>query len=405
MPLAVALAVLVIGPWIAGRGTRAIGLPSILGMLFFGIAYAAVSGGIVPWLPGIPGEIDAVSGLIKTTALIVILLRAGLGIKKRVLADVGRSAIRMALIPCLVETAAATLAFIWIFEFDVVTALLGASILAAVSPAVVVPSMLDLKTMGYDRMPTLILAGASVDDAVAITIFTATLGISIGGGTLDARALLLFPVSIVSGIALGAGLGFAAAWFFRVNFAHIRATEKSLVLVVVSLLVVELGNVIPVAALLAVMTVGFVLLERAEEVAHEMAAKLSKLWVPAEILLFVLIGLAVDLPAAYDAGLRGLAVIGIGLAGRGIGVALALLPDRGLTRRERLFGLVAYLPKATVQAALGAIPLSFAIPGGIEILSVSVLSIITTAPLGLVLIRRLGPRLLGESPSPGKESS
>ncbi len=394
MPLTVGFAIIIIGPWIAGRATKAVGLPSILGMLLFGVAYAALSGRGVGWLPPLPSQIDMVSGFLKTAALIIILLRAGLGIRKKVLAGVGASTIRMAIVPCLLETVAATLAFRWLFGFDTVTALLGASILAAVSPAVVVPSMLDLKQQGYDRMPTLILAGASVDDAVAITIFTATLGIAISGGSIDARAVVTFPISIALGLVLGAGLGFLASWFFRIQFRHIRATEKALLLVVLSLLVVELGNLVPVASLLAVMTIGFVILERSEDVAHEMASKLSKLWVPAEILLFVLIGLAVDLGVAFESGGAGLAVIGIGLLGRGAGVLISLAPDRTLTWSERLFGLVAYLPKATVQAALGAIPLSFGLAGGAEILSVSVLSIVVTAPLGLILIRGLAPRLL-----------
>jgi solute carrier family 9B (sodium/hydrogen exchanger), member 1/2 len=394
MPLSVAFAIIIIGPWLFGRASRAVRLPAILGMLVFGIAYAALSGGVADLLPGLPGEIDAISGLLKSTALIVILLRAGLGIRKASLQAVGASAFRMAVIPCLAETATAALGFIWLFGFDPLTAIVGASILAAVSPAVVVPSMLDLKERGYTEVPTLVLAGASVDDAVAITIFTASVGLLVGGSATLGSVIVSFPLAIVNGLVVGAVLGFFAAWFFTRTFAHIRATEKALLLVVVSLLLVELERLLPIAGLLGVMTVGFILLERAEPVAHEMARKLSKLWVPAEILLFVLIGLAVDLPAAWEAGGRGLAVIGLGLVGRSVGVLVSVVPDRGLSWGERLFALIAYIPKATVQAALGAIPLSLGIAGGREILSVAVLAIIVTAPLGLVLIRALGPKLL-----------
>jgi NhaP-type Na+/H+ or K+/H+ antiporter len=394
MPLTVAFAIIIIGPWLFGRASKAARLPAILGMLVFGVAYAALSGGFADWLPPLPGEIDAISSFLKSTALIVILLRAGLGIRKASLQAVGASAFRMAVIPCLAETTTAAFGFVWLFGFDPLTAIAGASILAAVSPAVVVPSMLDLKEQGYTQVPTLVLAGASVDDAVAITIFTASVGLLVGGSTTLGKALVSFPLAIANGLVIGVALGFFAAWFFTRTFAHIRATEKALLLVVVSLLLVEAERVVPVAGLLGVMTVGFILLERAEPVAHEMARKLSKLWVPAEIFLFVLIGLAVDLPAAWQAGGRGLAVIGLGLVGRSIGVLISVLPDRSLNNRERLFALIAYIPKATVQAALGAIPLSLGIAGGREILSVAVLAIVVTAPLGLVLIRALGPKLL-----------
>jgi NhaP-type Na+/H+ or K+/H+ antiporter len=398
MPLAVAFAIIIIGPWLFGRASTAVRLPAILGMLVFGIAYAALSGGVVDLLPPLPGEIDGISGLMKSTALIVILLRAGLGIRKASLSAVGASAFRMAVIPCLAETATAALGFLWLFGFDPLTAVVGASILAAVSPAVVVPSMLHLKERGYTEVPTLVLAGASVDDAVAITIFTASVGLLAGGSATLGNVLVSFPLAIANGLLVGVGLGFFMAWFFTRTFAHIRATEKALLLVVAGLLLVELETVVPVAGLLGGMTVGFILLERAEPVAHEMASKLAKLWVPAEIFLFVLIGLAVDLPAAWEAGGRGLAVIAIGLVGRSAGVLVSVLPDRSLNPRERLFALVAYIPKATVQAALGAIPLSLGIPGGREILSVAVLAIVVTAPLGLVLIRALGPKLLARPP-------
>lgn len=405
MALTLAFALIILGPWLFGRGARAVRLPAILGMLVFGIAYGALSGGVLDLFPAMPAEIDAISGFLKTTALIVILLRAGLGIRKKVLAGVGPSAIRMALIPCLLETAAAALAFVLFFGFAPLEAVAGASILAAVSPAVVVPSMLELKDRGYTAVPTLVLAGASVDDALAITIFTAVSAPAAArAGGIEALApgsiALSFPIAVVLGLAVGAGLGLLLAWFFSRTFRHIRATEKALLLVVLSLLVVEAGNHVPMAGLLAVMTLGFVLLERAEPVAHELAAKLAKLWVPAEILLFVLIGLAVDLPAALETGAAGLGVIVLGLVGRSLGVLISVMPDRKLGAGEKIFALVAYLPKATVQAALGAVPLALGIEGGREMLSVAVLSILVTAPLGLILIRSLGPRLLSRDAGP-----
>ncbi|MFW6214060.1 MAG: cation:proton antiporter, partial [Spirochaetota bacterium] len=238
MPIAVAFAILLIGPWLFGRATAAVRLPSILGMLLFGILYGALSGGIASIVPALPSEISNLSAFLKRAALIVILLRAGLGIQRATLARVGASAVRMAIVPCLIETAIATAAFVRLFEFDLLTALLGGSILAAVSPAVVVPSMLELKERGYGALPTLILAGASVDDVVAITIFTAALGIATGGSVSVTSVVISFPIAIAAGLALGAALGFLGAWFFTRTLEQIRATEKALLLVVVSLLIV-----------------------------------------------------------------------------------------------------------------------------------------------------------------------
>ena len=403
MSVSLSFAVIVIGAWVFSRAARAVGLPAILGMLGFGILYAALSP-----LPPIAPEISAISGFLTTTALVIILLRAGLGIRMRGLRAIGGSAIRMAFIPCVLETVFASSAFILLFGFDPLTAVIGAAILAAVSPAVVVPSMLDLKERGIGTekdVPTLVLAGASIDDVVAITILTSALALFAAGGNVDGApgaisdlgsALLRLPVSIVAGVGVGVGVGFVLSWGLSRHYERIRATEKALLLVMVSLLIVELGDVAPIAPLLAVMTVGFILLERAEHVAHEMASKLSKLWVPAEIVLFVLIGLAVDLPTAARAGLPGLGVIGVGLVGRSIGVLASVLPDRRLNGKERLFALIAYTPKATVQAALGAVPLAAGVPAGAEILAVSVLAIVVTAPLGMLLIRAVGPRLLGD---------
>ena len=181
--------------------------------------------------------------------------------------------------------------------------------------------------------------------------------------------------------------------WFRRHYEKIRATEKTLILLTAALLLVEVGGRLQVAALLGVMTLGFLLLERAEHVAHELSHKLARIWVFAQIVLFVLIGFSVDPAVAIAAGLRGLAVLAIGLAFRSLGVVLATAGSP-LSRKERIFCMIAYLPKATVQAALGGVALSRGIPEGEVILALAVLSIVVTAPLGLILIRSLAPRLL-----------
>lgn len=383
-----------LGGWTFSRVAGKARLPEAVGMLLFGVVYAVLAGDLVP------GTVADIEPFLKSVALIVILLRAGLGIHRATLESVGPTAITMALIPCLLEITATTALYVAVFRFPLVPALAGASILSAVSPAVVVPSMLKMNDRGLGaarQVPTIVLAGASVDDVVAITVFTAVLPLAAANGTAGSAfstALTTIPIAVVSAVGIGVVLGVVLSTFFGRFHQKIRATEKTLLLLVIALLVVEAERIFPVAALLAIMIVGFILLERQEHVARELAVKLGKVWVIAEIILFVMIGMAVDIPTALSSGLRGLLVIGGGLAARSIGVLIATSVNRSLTLGERFFCVIAYLPKATVQAALGAAPLAAGVPGGEKILAVSVLAIMTTAPLGLILIRTLGPRLL-----------
>ena len=308
----------------------------------------------------------------------------------------------MAVIPCLFEAGALTLAFHYLFGFAWPVAALSAFLLSAVSPAVVIPSMLDLRDKGHGKrneVPTLVLAGASVDDVIAITFFSAFLAMAAEQSSNLSLSILSIPLSIAGGIVAGIVIGIPLAIFFRSRYRQIRATEKTLLLLMAALFVVEIGDLAHLAALLAVMVIGFIILEKAEHVAHELALKLAKVWVIAEIVLFVLIGMAVDLEVALDAGLKGLLIINIGLLFRSLGVLTALAGSK-LTLREKLFCVIAYLPKATVQAALGAVPLAAGIEAGPIILSIAVLSIVYTAPLGLLLIRGLGPKLLDTDEKP-----
>jgi solute carrier family 9B (sodium/hydrogen exchanger), member 1/2 len=396
MPFNLFIVLFFVGGWGAGKLIQKAALPPILGMVLFGLLIR------FSFPSAIPDLIFELDPFLKSLALLVILLRAGLGIRKSTLVKVGRAAVPMAFIPCLMEAAVLTLAWHFLFDLPLLTSALGAFMLSAVSPAVVVPSMLDLKEQGLgaeNDVPTIVLAGASVDDVVAITFFSLFLMLATSGASFSisntGSSLLSIPLSIAGGIAGGFAVGaILASWFSR-HKENIRATEKTLLLLMVAMVLVEIGNALHLAALLGVMTVGFMLLERAEAVAHELAGKLSKVWVIAEIILFVLIGMAVDIPVALEAGARGLLLICFGLAARSIGVWISTAFDPRLNRKERLFCLFAYLPKATVQAALGTVPLAAGIAGGEQLLSVAVLSIIVTAPLGLLLIRGFGPRLLG----------
>lgn len=282
--------------------------------------------------------------------------------------------------------------------------------------------MLDLKEkrLGEDKgVPTLVLAGASIDDVFAITLFGAFLDIARGGGEGAGTSggglvfeLAGIPISIVTGIGAGLLLGYFAVRFFK-RF-HMRDTRKVIILMVVAIamLQVQEARVFPFASLLGIMAIGFVVLEKYEVLAHRLAAKFNKLWVFAELLLFVLIGAEVNLGAIENSGWVGLGIVAAGLVARSIGVQLSLLRS-GLNGPERWFCVTAFLPKATVQAAIGGIALAMArdgeltLSGGVEtgqvILAVAVLSIVVTAPLGAMGIRWVGPRTLSppaDDPTP-----
>lgn len=384
-------AIILAGGWLSGRLFSFLKLPAILGMVVFGIICSLTLTASTPPL------LWDMAPFLKSFALIVILLRAGLGISKVTLKKVGLTAILMAALPCLMEGSALTVLFRLTFGFSWAQAGLTAFMLAAVSPAVIVPAMLELKNGGRGRkneVPTIILAGASIDDVFAITIFSVFLGLAQGTDTNIAAAIVSVPVSVGLGILAGIILGYVLSLVFRKHYATIRATEKALILIVCSTLLVQTGDLLHFAALLGIMTAGFILLERHEKAAHELASKLGKIWVFAEIILFVLIGYSLDVRIALDAGLKGLAVIACGLVFRSIGV-LAATAFSKLTAKERLFCVVAYIPKATVQAALGGVALSYGIENGGTILALAVLAILFTAPLGLIGIRFFAPRLLG----------
>lgn len=390
MPFNLTVVLILMGGWLFGRTFGRIGLPSVLGMVVWGICIGLL------WSDKLPSILFELEPFLKSFALIVILLRAGLGINKTTLQKAGITAVLMAFVPAILEGTVLTVLMYLLFRFDWPTAGLTGFMLAAVSPAVIVPSMLHLKDQGYGRkneVPTIVLAGASVDDVFAITVFTLFLQAATAGEIALGQALLTVPAALVTGIVSGAAVGFFLVWIFRRKYSTLRATEKALILLMISVVLVQVGDWIHSASLLGVMTIGFILLEKEEKVAHELSGKLSKLWVAAEIILFVLIGIAVDPEVALGAGLKGILVISVGLVFRSLGVLISTLWS-DLTLKERLFCMIAYLPKATVQAALGGVALSMGIEHGDTILAIAVLSIVFTAPLGLIGIKYFGNRFL-----------
>ena len=372
-------------------------LPGLLGMILLGMLLGPYGFDLL-FSSYDPTTQTLLSSELRLIALIIILLRAGLGIHKEALAKIGPVAIRMSFIPCLLEGFAVTALAMVFFDFPLATAGMLGFILAAVSPAVIVPQMLDLIGKGFGKkreIPTLILSSASVDDIFAITLFGAFLGLAKGSSASLTRQLIDIPLSIGLGIGLGLLLGFI---LLRVYHAfEMRNTEKVMVLLGASFLFREwetfASGQVPIASLLGIMTIGILILNKKPELSLVLSSKLAKLWVFAQILLFALIGASVNIQVALESGLKGLLLVLFGLSFRTLGVFLSLAGSP-INSRERLFCAVSFLPKATVQAAIGAIPLAAGIAGGEIILAIAVLSILLSAPLGSLLIRKTAPALL-----------
>lgn len=380
---------------------RKMKMPGLIGLLFLGIMIGPYAFNLLN------NDIQSVSQELRMLALIVILLRSGFEISRKALAKVGARAVLMSFVPCVCEVACITLAAPALLKISQLEAAMLGSVLASVSPAVVVPLMIQFieEKRGTDKgTPTLVLAGASCDDAVAIVLCTGFVSMYTGQSVNIGVSIAKIPVSVVLGIASGLGIGLLLHSFFKK--CDPRATKRVLIILGVAIILLQLQDlvehIIPFSALLAMMAIGFIILEREERMAHEISSKLGKVWIFAQLLLFTLVGAQVNLPVAAKAGLAGAGVIAIGLVGRTIGVQLCLLKSH-FNSKERLFVSIAYLPKATVQAAIGGMPLAAMAAAGMDvgpgevILAIAVLSIILTAPLGALLIAWSGKRLLAVS--------
>lgn len=390
--MATSLAIIIILGLIANTLFTKLKMPGLLGMLLLGMLIGPYG------LNWINPDLLKVSADFRQIALIVILLRAGLGISRENLNKVGSTALKFSCIPSLLE--GFTIAFIStkVLGFSFIEGGILGFIIAAVSPAVVVPQMIDFneRKIGTNKsIPTLILAGASMDDVFSITVFTTFLGLYSGNHVNIGIEILNIPLSIILGIILGFAIGLIMVRIFKRY--HIRDTKKVLLILGSAILLTALEKVlknrIEIAGLLGVMAIGFIILEKIPNVAKRLSAKFNKIWVFAEILLFVLVGSQVNIAVASDAGLQGLIIISIGLIARSLGVILSTLGSN-LNWKERIFCTIAYSPKATVQAAIGAVPLAFGVASGDIILAVAVLSILVTAPLGAIGIKTSSKKLL-----------
>ncbi len=366
-------------------------LPALIGMLLTGIALG-------PYVLNLlEPSLLSVSVDLRQLALVIILTRAGLALDIKDLMKVGRPALLMCFVPACFEIAGMMLIAPPLLGISLLDAAIMGTVVAAVSPAIIVPKMLHLMDQKYGTsksIPQLIMAGGSVDDVFVIVMFTAFTGLALGGN-ISAVSFLQIPVSILSGLVLGVLLGWLLTRYFKRY--HMRDSVKVLIILSVSFLLVALERVLkgilPVSGLLAVMALGATLLKNYEVLALRLSAKFSKLWVGAEILLFVLVGATVDIKYAVGAGLSAVVVILFSLLFRMAGVFVCMVKTQ-LTLKERVFCMIAYLPKATVQAAIGSLPLAMGLPCGKIVLTVAVLAILITAPLGAFGIDMTYKRLL-----------
>lgn len=386
------LAVILLLGMLAGWVCQKLRLPALLGMLLVGMLIGPYA------LNLIDTSILNISAELRKIALIIILARAGLSLNIEDLKRVGRPAVLMCFVPACFEIVGMVLLAPGLLGISVLEAAVMGAVVGAVSPAVIVPKMLHLMEEGWgvrESIPQLILAGASVDDVFVIVLFSAFTGLA-QSGELSPAVFATIPVSIVLGIA--AGLLFGAALGILFAKVHIRDTVKLVFLLCLSFLMVAFEDAawIPFSALIAVMCVGVALQKVRPEVSLRLSARYAKLWVVAEVLLFVLVGAAVDLRYAVSAGGAAVALIFAVLAFRMLGVFCCLVGTK-LKLKERLFCMIAYTPKATVQAAIGGIPLSMGLSCGNIVLTVAVLSILITAPLGAFFIDLTYRRLLSRA--------
>ena len=365
--------------------------PSLLGMLATGI----ILGPYV--LNALSPSLLSISVELRQIALVIILMRAGLALNITELKKVGRPAILMCFVPACFEIVAITLIAPPLLGITTLEAAIIGTVVAAVSPAIIVPKMLFLienKIGTRKGIPQMIMAGGSVDDVFVIVLFTAFTTLALGG-SITPSSFIQIPASITTGLALGIGVGFALTQFFKRN--HLRDSVKVVIMISVSFLFLAteewLKEIVPLSGLLSVMAMGATLFKLYPKLAMRISPKFSKLWIASEVLLFVLVGATVDIKYALSAGFMVVIIILFALLFRMVGVYVCLIKTP-LTLKERLFCMIAYLPKATVQAAIGSLPLAMGLPCGKSALLVAVVAILITAPLGAFGIEATYKKLL-----------
>ena len=365
-------------------------LPALLGMIVTGILLSPHA------LNLLDDSILSISADLRQLALVIILTRAGLSLNLEDLKKVGRPAILMCFVPACFEIVGIVLLAPKLLGVTVIEAAIMGAVVAAVSPAVIVPRMLRLMEEGYGvkhSIPQLILAGASVDDVFVIVLFTSFISLETGG-SVSIMDFIKIPISILIGIVVGAFGGKILTIFFR-KF-HMRDSVKLLIILSISFLLIACEEIlkpyVPMSGLISIMVLAIAIYRSYEELANRLSQKYNRLWVAAEVLLFVLVGANVDIEYVFQSGIYAAILVVGGLIFRMVGVLVCLIKTK-LTKKEKVFCMIAYTPKATVQAAIGAVPLAMGLACGNIVLTVAVLAILITAPFGAILIDSLYKKL------------
>ena len=385
------LGLILLGGFLIGWIFEKIKIPKIVGMILIGILLGTSVLNIID------DKILSISSELRMIALVVILTRSGLSLNLKKMKKLGRPAILMCFLPATFEIVGVLIFGPILLGISHIEALLLGAVLGAVSPAIVVPRMIKLKEERYGNesgVPEIIMAGASADDIYVIVLFYAFLGLN-QTGDINVLSFIQIPSSIILGVLLGIGVGFGLGFLFK-NIS-MPTIVKVLILLSTSFLMIYLEVVakeyVSISALLGIMTIGIVVSLKNKYAAKEIEESYNKIWVFFEIILFVLVGVSVDIKYALDAGFMPLLLLAIALAFRVVGVFISLLFTK-LNFKEKLFCVFSYLPKATVQASIGGIALSFGLPSGRLILTVSILAILITAPLGAILMDKTYKKLL-----------
>lgn len=371
-----------------------IGVPSFLGFLLIGILLGPFGFNIID------GAFLGLNQEISTLAIVILLIRAGLGLNREAIRKVGRPAVEMSCIPSIMEGLFVMVIAHYILGISFIEAGMLGFILASVSPAILVPRMLSLirKGLGTKKgIPSLLMAGSAADDVVAITIFSAFLGMYAGGNVNVVGDIIGIPISIILGIVIGFIFGTGILFIFR-RWCF-SSTEKLLIVLAIGILLNSLGdlleNFLPVAGLVGVMVVGFLIVDRLPKIGKELSDKFSHIWFFAEIIVFVLLGAQIRLNIIPEILVPGLIIITLGLFARFAGVFISLIKT-GLNNKEKFFCMISYIPKANAQATIGSLPLAAGVASGEIILAITGIAIIYTAPLGAVLIEFFSKRLLSQ---------
>lgn len=390
--IALTLALIIILGIIFNKFFVKVGVPTVLGLLILGMILGPYGFNVIS------STFLDLSADVRIIALIIILLRAGLGLQRDTLRRVGKPALAMSVIPCIIEGIAILFISQQILGISFLEAGMLGFILAAPAPAILVPEMLSFieQKKGIKRgIPTLLMAGSGINDVVAITIFSAFFSTYLRGDVNIILQILEIPLSLILGAAGGLIIGITVLKIFK----HWKFNDSEKLLLILAFAIVFNGigdllqGIIPLAALVGVMLIGFILVDNNPNLGYRLSQKYSKVWLLAEILLFVMLGAQVDIQLSIQAGLVGILIISLGLIVRSLGVYISLM-DTPINLKEKIFCMVSYMPKAIVPAAIGPLPLLAGIPSGDIILAISVLAILITTPIGGMAIKIVGDKFL-----------